>query len=286
MKKIILSLVLVLIMCTQSLAETSVWKVQKGDSVMFLGGTFHLLRPSDFPLPVEFDKAYKTSDILVFETDIGALSDPSIQQKLMAKAVYTDGTTIEDYLSPNTYKLLADYCASSGLPLEKLKQLKPSIISLTMTMVELGKLGVAPEGVDLFYYKLALKDGKNTQWLESVDVQIDFIASMGEGNEDGFINYSIKDLENIKNKYEAMVAAWVTGNIKQLDALFVAETKKKMPIIYKELLVDRNNNWLPMIEAYGKTAEKEFILVGAAHLVGPDGVIEALRDKGFTVEKM
>ena len=109
---------------------------------------------------------------------------------------------------------------------------------------------------------------------------------MGEGNEDGFINYSIKDLENIKNKYEAMVSAWITGNVRQLDKLFVAETKKKMPIIYKEILVDRNNNWLPMIDAYGKTPEKEFVLVGAAHLVGPDGIVKALRDKGYRVEKL
>ena len=245
-----------------------------------------MLRPSDFPLPVEFTKAYNASDILVFETDIGKLSDPSTQQKLMAKAMYTDGTTIENYLSPKTYKLLDDYCASSGLPLEKLKQLKPSIISITLTMVELGKLGVAPEGVDQFYYKLATKDGKATAGLESVDFQIDFITSMGEGNEDGFINYSIKDLENIKNKYEAMVSAWITGNVRQLDKLFVAETKKKMPIIYKEILVDRNNNWLPMIDAYGKTPEKEFVLVGAAHLVGPDGIVKALRDKGYRVEKL
>ena len=70
------------------------------------------------------------------------------------------------------------------------------------------------------------------------------------------------------------------------DKLFVAETKKKMPIIYKELLVDRNNNWLPMIDAYGETPEKEFVLVGAAHLVGPDGIVKALRDKGYRVEKL
>jgi len=59
-----------------------------------------------------------------------------------------------------------------------------------------------------------------------------------------------------------------------------------MPKIYKELLVDRSNNWLPMIDAYHKTPEKEFILVGVGHLVGADGIIEALRKKGYKIEKL
>jgi hypothetical protein len=54
MKKILFSIILVLIFCTYSQAESSVWKIRKGDSVMYVGGTVHMLRQSDFPLPVEF----------------------------------------------------------------------------------------------------------------------------------------------------------------------------------------------------------------------------------------
>jgi len=286
MKKILLSITLVLILCTQALAESSVWKVQKGDSVLFLGGTFHLLRPSDFPLPPEFETAYKASDLLVFETDLGKLHDASVQERLMSKAVYADGSTIDKYLSPKTYRLLDQYCAANGIPLSDLKQFKPSIIALMIETMELAKLGVAQEGVETFLYQLAIKDKKATEGLETVDEQIQFVVEMGEGNEDAFITHTLKDIESIKQDYETMVAAWKKGDLKKIDDLFVAETKIKMPKLYKELLAGRNEKWLPLIEAYLKTPKKKFILVGAGHLAGADGLVEALRRKGYTVEKL
>jgi len=254
--------------------------------VLFLGGTFHLLRPSDFPLPPEFEKAYQASDILVFETDISKLHDPSVQQKLMSQAMYADGSTIDKHLSPKTYGLLNEYCTSRGIQLENIKHFKPSIISVTMTALELARLGVVSEGVDTFMYQLAANDNKETEGLETIDEQIQFIAGMGDGNEDAYIAHSLKDIESIKQDYETMVEAWKKGDIRKIDALFVADLKTKMPKLYKELLADRNKKWLPLIEAYHKTPEKEFILVGAGHLVGPDGIIEALRRKGYKVEKL
>jgi len=235
---------------------------------------------------MEFDKAYRASDILVFETDLGKLMEPSTQQKLMSKAMYTDGSTIENYLSPQTYSLLNEYCASKGIPLAAIKQFKPPIVVVTITVMELAKLGVTQEGVDLFFYQLAARDNKTVEGLETVEEQIHFVVGMGEGNEDAFVTHSIKDLESIMQKYESMVDAWKTGDAKKLNDLMVAELKSKTPKLYKELIADRNENWLPMIDAYQKTLEKEFILVGAGHLVGPDGIVKALRKKGYKVEKL
>lgn len=286
MKKLLLSITLVLLVCTQSRAESSVWKIQKDESVMYLGGTFHLLRPSDFPLPPEFEKAYKASELLVFETDLGEFNKTSVQQKMMAKAVYGDGSTIDKHLSAKTYKLLDEYCTSSGISLSQLKHFKPSIIAVTLASIELAKFGVAKEGVDSFFHKLATQDKKGIEGLETIDQQIQYVVGMGEGNEDAYITLSLQDLKSIRRDYDTMVDAWKKGDVKKLDALFIAELKTKMPKLYKELLTDRNKNWLPMIEAYHQTPEKEFILVGAGHLVGSDGIIEALKRKGYTVEKL
>jgi len=253
---------------------------------MYLGGTFHLLRPSDFPLPPEFEKAYKASELLVFETDLGEFNKTSVQQKMMAKAVYGDGSTIDKHLSAKTYKLLDEYCTSSGISLSQLKHFKPSIIAVTLASIELAKFGVAKEGVDSFFHKLATQDKKGIEGLETIDQQTQYVVGMGEGNEDAYITLSLQDLKSIRRDYDTMVDAWKKGDVKKLDALFVAELKTKMPKLYKELLTDRNKNWLPMIEAYHQTPEKEFILVGAGHLVGSDGIIEALKRKGYTVEKL
>lgn len=289
MRNILFSITLVFLLCTQSLAESSVWKIQKGESIMFIGGTCHLLRQSDFPLPAEFEQAYSSSDILVFETDIGKFNDPTIQQKLMSRARYADGSTVEKHLSPNAWNLLSKYCTANGIPCENLIQFKPSLISLISLVLvtqELGKLGVIPEGVDTFFYKLAAKDNKDIQELETVDQQIDFIVQMGEGNEDEFLESTINDMKSLKNIYEDVVDAWRRGDIAKLNDVLIKELRAKTPKLYKEIFIDRNNNWLPTINSYQKTPRKEFILVGAGHLVGPDGIIEALQKNGYKVEKL
>ena len=286
MKKGIVSIVTVLFMCTWASAETSVWKVQKDTSVMYLGATFHMLRETDYPLPSEFGKAYKASEIVVFETDIGKLQEPSTRQKLLAQFMYADGSTIDKHLSARTYGELSAYCKSNGIPLEAFKQLKPSLLIVTLTAVELMKLGVTQRGVDLFFYGLANEDRKIVKGLETVEEQINYLVSMADGNEDDFVTYSINDMKNVKQQFESLANAWRKGDAEKIDEYIVAELRTKLPHVYKKLFTDRNSKWLPMIEAYMNTPETEFILVGAGHLVGSEGIIALLRKKGYTVDKL
>ena len=281
-----LSIALVVFVCTWASAESSVWKAQKDNSIIYLGGTCHTLRETDYPLPPEFDKAYKASEILVFETDIGKLQDPSTQQKFLSKAMYADGSTVDKHLSAQTYGELSAYCEANSIPLEAFRQFKPSMLIVTLTVMELMKLGVTQQGVDLFFYELANKDKKVVEGLETVDEQINYVVSMADGNQDEFVTYSIKDMKNLKQQFEILANAWRKGDSKKLDELMVTELKTRLPKLYKKLITDRNRNWLPLIDAYQKTPRTEFVLVGVGHLVGPDGIIEALKKKGYKVNKL
>jgi uncharacterized protein YbaP (TraB family) len=277
---------LVLFACTWASAESSVWKAQKGKSTIYLGGTIHILREADYPLPPEFDKAYKASEVVVFETDIGRLQDPSSQLKMLTSAVYADGSTIDKHLSAKTYNELSAYCEANGIPIESLSQLKPSMLMVALTLTELMKLGVTQRGVDNYYYELANRDRKAVVGLETVDEQIDYVVSMADGIEDDFVVSSLKDLKDIREKFESLSNAWRKGDAAKLTELMLTELKTRQPKIYKKLITDRNRNWLPLIDAIQKTPQTRFILVGAGHLVGPDGLIEALRKKGYKVDKL
>jgi uncharacterized protein len=286
MTRLILSITLVMLLCTWASAESMVWKAQKGNSVIYLGGTFHILRESDFPLPPEFEKAYKASEVVVFETEIDKFKDPATQQKLMAKATYADGSTIEKHLSPKTYRELSEYCVTNGIPLQQLARFKPSMLITTLTFVELMKLGVTQHGVDEFFYEKAKEDGKAVKGLETVDEQIDYVVSMADGDEDGFVRYSIRDMGKLKPLFEEFETAWRKGDADKLDRLLNVELKAEQPKLYDRLMVGRTRKWLPLIDAPQKPPRTQFILVGAGHLVGPDGLVEELRKKGYKVEKL
>jgi uncharacterized protein YbaP (TraB family) len=286
LKKIILSILLVVTAATWASAESSVWKARKGTSVIYLGGTCHVLREKDYPLPPEFEKAYRASEVVVFETDMGKLQDPETQRKFLASAMYADGSTVDRHLSPRAYAELSAYCEANGIPLRLFNRFKPSLLMVTLALMELTEMGATRQGVDQYFYDLAHKDKKIVEGLETADEQTNHLVTMADGNEDEFVMYSIRDLKSVREQFESLADAWRTGDTKKLDRIMIADLKARWPKLYRKLIVDRNRNWLPLIDGYRKTPRTEFILVGVGHLVGPDGLVEALRKRGYTVDKL
>ena len=265
-------------------AETSLWKVSKGDSELFIGGTIHVLSASDYPLPMEFEQAYKQSHTIVFETDLAAMALPETQQELLQRVMYKEGRTLKDDLSAETYKALVDYAASVGLMIESLNQFKPPMVMITLLMNELHRLGMADTGVDNFFNQKAIADGKSIGELESVQVQLDVIENMGKGHEDEMILSTIAEMKELPLIMDEMKQAWRKGDMKTLEKIGVSEMKTDFPDLYRLLLVERNNAWIPKIEVMLATPEIELVLVGALHLVADEGVITRLRSLGYEVE--
>lgn len=287
MQKIITSLLLFFLLEVPVFGETSLWVAKTDSSVMYLGGSIHVLRKSDRPFPPEFDQAYNASEILVFETDVEKLNTPEAQQVIMSKAVYRDERTLDKVLSAEAYGKLKKYCLRNGLPLESMNKFKPSIIITTLTMLELEKLGFNPGwGIDTFYYRKAADNDKQIEFLETVDEQIEVITSIGEGNESAFVIWNLDDMENIQDDMYKMIEAWRDGDEAILVEQIIKEGKERFPEIYQEVFVDRNINWIPEIEAYLNTPQTEFILVGTGHLIGEDGIIAQLKKRGYKVEKL
>ncbi len=280
-------LVLIAVVAPSSVsAETSVWRVSNGDNTVYLGGTVHLLRASDYPLPTEYDVAYAAADNLVFETDIAAMSDLATQARLLAMMSYTDERTLQSVLSEEAYAALESYTAEVGLPIAMMQKFKPGMVITTLQVFEFQKLGFTPEGVDAHFNTRANSDGKAVSGLESLDEQIEFLASMGEGNESEYILMSIADLESTEEAMLGMISAWRSGNAEQLTELFVDDMQERAPEIYELLLRGRNLNWLPQIQAMLQDEDTEFVLVGAAHLVGEDGLLTLLGDAGYEIEQL
>lgn len=270
----------------QSHADTSVWAVSDGDRTVYLGGTVHLLRASDYPLPDEFEQAYAAADELYFEVDINAMNDLSTQAQMLRQLTYNDDRTLQSVLSDVAYAALEEYTEEVGLPVMMMQKFKPGMVVTTLQMLEFQKLGFTPQGVDSYFNTRAMEDAKPLGALETIGEQIGFLAAMGEGNESEFILVSLHDLNEISDTMEAMIAAWREGDAERLAELFVAEMKEQAPEVYDSLLRQRNLNWLPEIESMFADEDTEFVLVGAAHLVGEDGLLTMLRAKGYEVSQL
>ena len=265
-------------------AETSLWKVSKADSHLFIGGTIHVLSAADYPLPREFEHAYQQAQTIVFETDLAAMARPESQQQLLQRVMYQPGRSLEDDLTVKTYKALSDYLLSVGLDIENLKLFKPPMVTITLLMIELQRLGLAETGVDNYFNQKAIAEGKTLAELESLAVQFDVIANMGKGYENEMIMSTLAEMKELPLIMGKMKQAWRDGDSVGLEKLGLQEMKDDYPELYRLILVNRNKAWLPKVEHLLATPEVEFILVGALHLVGDDGVIASLRKLGYRVE--
>jgi len=283
---LLLSLVSLLGIMPTISADSSVWKITSGENTVYLGGTVHLLRPSDYPLPAEYEQAYQESAVLVFETDISSMNDLSIQAETLKQLTYTDGQSLDTVLNDEAYNALSEYIATIGIPMAMIEQFKPGMIISMLQLLEFQKIGFTPQGVDAYFNIRAMSDAKTLEELESVEEQIGFLAAMGEGNENEFILLSLSDLDEIAEVMEDMIFAWRTGDNEKLSEMFVADMLNEAPELYESLLRGRNLNWIPQIDKMLADEDVEFVLVGAAHLVGNDGLLELLKARGYKVSQL
>jgi uncharacterized protein YbaP (TraB family) len=285
MKLILSVLLLCAIFHGEIFSQSTVWKVEGKGNTVYLGGTIHLLRSSDYPLPVQFDSAYAHSNILVFEADIEKLKEPAQTQAMISKMMYSDGRTLKSVLNDSVYKKVEDESIKLGLPLANLNAFKASMVSFVISISKFKQLGITDEGVDLFFMKRAKSDSLPLLFLETCDQQIELIANLGEGDENEMMLYTLRELKVAEEKMNKMLNDWRTGNSNIFNEN-VEELKLKYPDMYKTMLADRNNNWLPIIESYFNTKAVEFVLTGTLHYYGPDGIIAKLREKGYKVTQL
>lgn len=289
MKKTIFAFGLLALSCVgiSAFADAPVWKVSKNGNDIYLGGTFHMLAQTDYPLPKAFDIAYKESSTLLFETDIEALQSPKYQLQLMNAMTLRDGSTIKDHLSPKTFAKLQAFFEERKIPAATFNYLTPTGVALTIAVMEYQRLGMNPEsGVDQHYSNKAKKDGKELGQLNTPEEQISFISNLGKGQEDEMILQTLTDIGLLSTMLGELKTAWRTGDIALLNQDYLAPIQKEFPDAYKELFVDRNNSWLPKILEMLKDEDTEFVLVGAVHMAGKEGLIEQLIKSGCKVEQL
>lgn len=283
-KVLVVPVMLLIVLARGVCADAPIWKVSKGDKIIYLGGTVHILTEDDYPLPEAFEAAYTAADLLVLETDLQALQKPAFQKTLSDTVVYPDGTTIVDKIKTQTYKQLLEYLKSRGIQSQQVTHFKPGMLSATITMIELRYRGLHGEGVDAFFSRRAVLDEKPLLYLESVEDQLGFLSRMGEGNEDEVIRYTLNELDQLPQFFQLMKSAWRSGDHRQLEKIALNNWEKNFPDVYYQLLLARNHNWIRPIEKMLKTPETELVLVGALHLIGKDSLINLLKGRGYKIK--
>jgi uncharacterized protein YbaP (TraB family) len=96
---------------------------------------------------------------------------------------------------------------------------------------------------------------------------------------------TLKELDQLDEGVEQLVQFWMKGDVRSVEEWLLAGMRE-YPQVHEKIIVERNRRWLPQIEKMLAEGDGTMIVVGAAHLVGKEGVIELLKQRGYTVEQL
>ena len=260
-----------------------IWAVERDGRIGWLVGSLHLLTADAYPLPPALDAAFARSEVLVEEANPEELKSPAAAMQLLAKAMYPPGTTLQSQVSKDTFEKIAKRAEKAGLPIERLQQFKPWMVALTLVGLELQRGGFdASLGLDQHFLNRAPAAGKTVRTLESAMEQIDFLESLSPQLQDGLVAATLDGAETELAQVQKIAAAWKAGDPAPIERLLLSDLQGFDAKVYDTLLVTRNQRWLPKLEECF-AVQRCFVVVGAAHLVGPDGLVTMLRARGYSV---
>jgi hypothetical protein len=266
------------------------WKVESATpgpdaAVLYLAGSIHALGRTAYPLAPSFDQAFEASTTLVEEIDLLETPDEVAGAALLAKAQLKPGRTLEQSLSPPTYQRLTAFTSAARIPLAKLSELKPWAVAVMLSSLVAVQIGLDPAlGLDRHFLERARARQLTVVGLETMDQQLDFFDKLPQATQDQMLAEALTSPEKRAQHLSEMVTTWRKGEADALGTM-VEHDFADAPAAFASLIVQRNRNWMPTIDKC-LAGMRCFVVVGAAHLVGPDGLVAMLRVKGYRVTQL
>ncbi|GAB2618935.1 TraB/GumN family protein [Novilysobacter erysipheiresistens] len=265
------------------------WKVSDGDNALYLLGSFHLLKDGDYPLSADIDRAFAAAEKVVFEIPPEALLDPTTGQRFLEAAAYDDDRGLSDVLSPRMREQLQQLIARQGGTIAQFEGYEPWFVNLSLLMGLSQSLGFSAEqGLDRHLMARAEAAGKPTAGLETFDDQLRALDATPMDEQVIGLAEFIDRPRDMPGVLAKLHQAWRAGDIERLDQLTRVEMLEQTPETYRIVNVERNEAWLPKLQAMldDYTGDDMLVVVGALHLLGEDGVVAMLRDEGYAVERI
>ncbi len=283
----LLSILIFVLIAVPVDAKSIFYKVTSSKSTVYILGSIHLAKAELYPLDSSIEKAYALSDVLVVELDPdSAESIRVIEATMRTKGLYPPQKSLQTELSPQTYKMLTTYMAKVGLSLQPMERMRPWTVMLQLSLLEMMRLGYSPElGIDRHFLTMAKAKGKPVLELETAEQQMALLSREDKRYQELLLRYTLESMHEMEPLLTTMFESWKEGDAKRLESIINSSLviDPRLNEVYDALITRRNASMTARIVEYLKTGKVYFIVVGAGHVVGDDGIVVQLRARGYDV---
>jgi uncharacterized protein YbaP (TraB family) len=259
----------------------SLWELHGKHNTVYLLGSIHVLRPSDYPLSPVMLEAYRDAKSVLMEVNLQEISSQQVQAEMLGSAVLPEGKTLTGVLGKERYGRADALAHAVGVELSLFDQFAPWFAAEAISQIQLTQLGFQPEsGVEMYFMERARHDGKSVDGLETVHDQISLFQNMSLDTQADYLVSSLEEAHDLPKEVDSMVRAWQRGDTQWFANELQSEFGRD-PRLYQSVLVARNRKWVPKIEALLNDDKNYLVIVGTGHLVGQGSVIDLLKKDGI-----
>ena len=218
--------------------------------------------------------------------DINKLDKQKMQAMMLSKGMYAGDDSLWDHVSPETRKLVEQFCDKYQLPAGRFAKLRPWVVAFAAADIAMIKAGMDPSlGIDKHFLDKAAQGGekKTVVEIESAEWQLNLLSGFSEEFQ-GKLLASALDLSNKSLDIKKMEDLWKSGDLAGVEA--ISKEEALPPEIEKAIVHDRNPHMADVAEQYLKGKDQAFLVVGAGHMVGEDGVVSLLEKRGYKIQQV
>lgn len=258
----------------------------------YLYGTIHLIPRSDFFLTDATKKVFDASQKVTFEINMKDMNNPMAMISIFTKAMMPNGKTLKDFLNEDDYALVQRKFDSIGLPLKMLERIKPMFLSVMLgndgeNVASDGSLleGGKSTSYEMEFLQMGEKQNKEFGGLETVEFQMGIFDSIPYQIQADLLVKTIKGNNSNAGELDRMVEMYKKQDIEAMSKMLQSDGQGELAGYENMLINSRNTNWIPLM-AKAMSEKSTFFAVGAGHLGGEKGVINLLKQEGYTVKSL
>jgi hypothetical protein len=264
------------------------WQIKSGKNIAYVLGSLHAVTRNFYPFPEEIDDAFEKSDKLLVEVDMtkprsAAGETPGVSGSAIFE---NEDDTLWKHLDEKTAERLKIFLVGNNTRPERFEIMKPVYVAFEIDKMASAKSPTQSQitfGIDL-YFMIRAMGKKQIVELESYNSQQQILYNQPVDVQARYLKATLDRVETKRDYFAEMLEHWLEGDAEQLDRIF-SEIHSEPAEMQRPFREGRNPKMAEAVENCLKNGERCFMIVGAAHVVGKEGIVSILKNKGYQAKQ-
>lgn len=263
------------------------WKVQSDKHFVYLMGSLHLAPPDLHPLPPALELAFDQCNYLALELEVDGAEMDSARELLANWGMLENGYRLNKLLDKNTNDALLNALLKLQMDTAAAFAMRPWMLAMQVGVQALERSGLeAGYGLDMYFWERAQASEKPVLALEKGREQAKVFYDLPWEEEVQYLRQTLQEMDSLPVLLNMIFSAWRRGDAAALENLLFTGKPHDTPLLQERLYANRNIAMAQKVHHWLKEGKTVFVVVGAGHLVGKQGLPNLLKKMGYGVTQV